>query len=67
MKMIKAGRIAKGTHKPKKGEPKIWFTSMKSLANVLSEENQHLLKLIIENEPKSVSDLEALTGYKQQS
>ncbi|MCE3045465.1 MULTISPECIES: transcriptional regulator [Legionella] len=59
--------IAKGLYKPKKDEPKIWFTSMKSLANVLSEENQHLLKLIIENEPKSVSDLEALTGYKRKA
>lgn len=59
--------IAKGIYKPKKNEPKIWFTSMKSLANVLSEENQHLLKLIIENEPQSVSDLEALTGYKRKA
>ncbi|CDZ79483.1 putative transcriptional regulator [Legionella massiliensis] len=59
--------IAKGLYKPKKDEPKIWFTSMKSLANVLSEENQHLLKLIIENEPQSVSDLEALTGYKRKA
>lgn len=40
---------------------------MKSLANVLSEENRHLLKLIIENKPKSVSDLEALTGYKRKA
>lgn len=59
--------IAKGIYKPKKNEPKIWFTSMKSLAHILSEENQLLLKLIIENEPKSVSDLEALTGYKRKA
>ncbi len=59
--------IAKGIYKPKKGEPKIWFTSMKSLAHVLSEDNQLLLKLIIENKPKSVSDLEALTGYKRKA
>jgi predicted transcriptional regulator len=59
--------IAKGIYKPKKDEPKIWFTSMKSLAHVLSEDNQLLLKLIIENEPKSVSDLEALTGYKRKA
>lgn len=38
--------IAKGKYKPKKDEPKIWFRSMKSLAHVLSEENQDLLKLI---------------------
>lgn len=59
--------IAKGIYKPKKNEPKIWFTSMKSLANVLSEENQFLLKLIIEKEPKSISDLESLTGYKRKA
>lgn len=59
--------IAKGIYKPKKDEPKIWFTSMKSLAHVLSEDNQLLLKLIIENNPKSVSDLEALTGFKRKA
>jgi len=59
--------IAKGEYKPKKDEPKIWFTSIKSLANVLSEENQHLLKLIIENEPQSVSELEELTGHKRKA
>lgn len=56
--------IAKGLYKPKKNEPKIWFTSIKSLANVLSEENQTLLKLIIENKPQSVSELENLSGRR---
>ena len=28
--------IAKGEYKPKKDEPKIWFNSIRSLANVLS-------------------------------
>lgn len=59
--------IAKGEYKPKKNEPKIWFTSIKSLANVLSEENQLLLKLIIENKPQSVSELEELTGHKRKA
>jgi len=56
--------IAKGDYKPKRGEPKIWFNSMKSLAHVLSEENQALLRLIIDEEPQSVSELEPLTGRK---
>ena len=30
--------IAKGEYKPKLGEPKIWFTSMKSVAEVLSDQ-----------------------------
>jgi len=56
--------IAKGKYKPKRGEPKIWFNSMKSLANVLSEENQELLRLIVDVQPQSISELEPLTGRK---
>jgi len=54
--------IAKGQYKPKRGEPKIWFRSMKSLAHVLSEENQALLRLIMETHPKSIKELEGVTG-----
>ncbi|OGT42068.1 MAG: transcriptional regulator [Gammaproteobacteria bacterium RIFCSPHIGHO2_12_FULL_40_19] len=54
--------IAKGQYKPKKGEPKIWFRSMRSLAHVLSEENQALLRLIMETHPKSIKELEGVTG-----
>lgn len=54
--------IAKGEYKPHKNEPKIWFPSMKSLANVLSEENQKLLKFILETQPKSIKELENTTG-----
>jgi predicted transcriptional regulator len=56
--------IAKGEYKPKWDEPKIWFNSMKSLANILSEKNQELLHLIIDIQPQSVSELEPLTGRK---
>lgn len=56
--------IAKGEYKPKKNEPKIWFNSIKSLANVLSEENQELLKLIVETHPTSIKELENVTGRK---
>lgn len=56
--------IARGNYKPKRNEPKIWFPSIKSLANVLSEENQALLRLIEEKEPQSVYELEQLTGRK---
>jgi len=38
--------IAKGDLKPKAGDPKIWFTSMRSLAQVLSDENRALLHVI---------------------
>jgi predicted transcriptional regulator len=38
--------IAKGEYKPKADEPKVWFESIKSVAQVLSNENQELLKTI---------------------
>jgi len=38
--------IAKGEYKPESDEPKVWFESIKSLAQVLSNENQELLKTI---------------------
>ncbi|MFB2719024.1 HVO_A0114 family putative DNA-binding protein [Shewanella xiamenensis] len=40
----------------------IWFDSLKSVANVLSKENQQLLKVIAEQEPQSVTELAVLTG-----
>lgn len=57
--------IAKGKYKPKKGEPKVWFESVKSLAQVLSNENQALLKLIIECKPKSLTELEKISNRKK--
>ena len=56
--------IAKGEYKPKPGEPKIWFTSMKSLAEVLSDENRALLKTIRDAQPESITGLAAITGRK---
>jgi predicted transcriptional regulator len=56
--------IAKGKYKPKKTEPKTWFNSIKSLANILSEENQRLLKLIADIHPQSIKELEGVTGRK---
>jgi predicted transcriptional regulator len=40
----------------------IWFDSLKSVANVLSQENQQLLKVIAEQQPQSVTELAKLTG-----
>ena len=54
--------IAKGEYKPKSGEPKIWFTSMKSVAEVLSDENRALLKVIRETRPDSMAVLARSTG-----
>lgn len=56
--------IARGDYMPKPGEPKVWFTSMKSLAEVLSDENRALLKVIREMKPESISALAGATGRK---
>ena len=54
--------IAKGEHKPKRGEPKVWFESVQSMAQVLSSENQKLLRIINEQKPKSLKELETASG-----
>jgi predicted transcriptional regulator len=56
--------IARGKYKPKPSEPKIWFTSMKSLSEVLSDDNRALLKVIKEAQPESISSLAEMTGRK---
>ena len=38
--------IARGEYKPGKDGPKVWFESVQSMAQVLSSENQNLLKII---------------------
>ena len=57
--------IANGTYRPKKNDPKIWFESIKSLSQVLSNENQNLLRLIIEHKPQSLSELEEISQRKK--
>lgn len=56
--------IAKGEYKPKPDEPKVWFTSMKSLAEVLSDDNRALLHVIKDHQPESISSLAEMTGRK---
>ncbi len=56
--------IARGEHKPKSGEPKIWFTSMRSLAKVLSDQNRALLHVIKKTNPQSITSLAKTTGRK---
>lgn len=57
--------IASGEYRPRKDEPKIWFESLNSMAQVLGRENQALLKTILEKKPASLGELEALTGRKK--
>ena len=54
--------ITRGEYKPKKNEPKVWFPSMKSVAEVLSDNNRALLKVIAELQPETLSELADATG-----
>lgn len=54
--------ISAGRYVPKSGDPKIWFSSMKLLATVLSDNNRLLLKVIEETEPETIQELATITG-----
>lgn len=54
--------VARGELKLGPDEPKLWFTSIESLARVLSDRNRLLLDLIIEQQPNSLAELETLSG-----
>lgn len=57
--------IARGEIKPKPSDPKVWFTSMRSLAQVLSDENRALLEVVRTSRPASITELAEITGRKQ--
>ena len=57
--------IAKGEYKPRRGEPKVWFESVQSMAQILSSENQELLRIINEKKPESLKELELASGRKR--
>ena len=54
--------IARGEHKPGRGEPKVWFTSVESFAKVLSQHNRELLTMIAREKPGSLTELAGLSG-----
>ena len=54
--------IARGERHPRRGDPKIWFTSMESFAKILSDRNRVLLVLIAEAQPSSLAELSTLSG-----
>ncbi len=54
--------IAAGRVTPKHGSPKILFHSMKSLAEVLSDSNRALLKIIADEEPETIKELAEISG-----
>lgn len=54
--------VARGELKPSPSDPKVWFTSLESLAQVLSTKNQALLETIRRDEPQSLKELAGLSG-----
>lgn len=54
--------IARGEHRPTRGEPTVWFTSIESFAKILSGRNRELLALIAREKPGSLTELAALAG-----
>ena len=54
--------IARGELKPGPDDPRVWFTSIESVAQVLSTRNRLLLEIIRQSKPASLSELAKLTG-----
>ena len=54
--------IARGEHKPDRGEPTVWLTSIESFAKVLSQRNRELLAMIGSEKPGSVIELAEISG-----
>lgn len=57
--------IVKGEHRPERGEPKVWFTSINALGQILSNENIALLRLIDEQKPETITRLAEISGRKK--
>jgi predicted transcriptional regulator len=54
--------IANGELRPSPDAPRIWFSSLESLAKVLSEKNMLLLDMIRRSRPASIAELAQLSG-----
>lgn len=59
--------IAKEKYKARADEPKVWFESMESLGQILSGQNQELLRLIRDSHPPSLTELETMSGRRKSS
>lgn len=54
--------IAQGKYKPQENEPKVWYTSINAISQILRPENIELLRLMDSERPESVTELSELTG-----
>ncbi|MBD1577570.1 helix-turn-helix domain-containing protein [Vibrio sp. S11_S32] len=54
--------IAQGKYKPQSNEPKVWYTSINAISQLLCPENIALLRMIDSERPDSLTQLSELTG-----
>ena len=54
--------IARGEYVPVADEPKVWFQSLATMSQVLSDKNRALLGLIVKTQPQSLNELAEKTG-----
>lgn len=54
--------IAQGKYKPQQDEPRVWYTSINAISQILRPENIELLRLIDSERPESLTQLSELTG-----
>ncbi len=54
--------IARGEYVPAPDEPKVWFQSLETMSQVLSDKNRALLGLILKIQPQSLNELAEKTG-----
>lgn len=57
--------IARGELKPSADDPKVWFASIESFAQVLSTKNKHLLEIIQRSKPTSLTELAKLSEREE--
>jgi predicted transcriptional regulator len=57
--------VARGEMKPGDDDPKVWFTSIESLAQVLSTKNKMLLEIIKTAKPTSLAELARLSEREE--
>jgi predicted transcriptional regulator len=57
--------VARGALKPGEDDPKVWFTSIESLAQVLSTKNKMLLEIIKNAKPTSLAELAKLSEREE--
>jgi predicted transcriptional regulator len=57
--------IARGEYTPAPDEPKVWFQSLETMSQVLSDKNRALLALIVKTQPQSLHELAERSGRAQ--